>query len=550
MKIISEININSFRSIEDASLKHIGDFNALAGLNNSGKSNVLRALNAFFTGQTDGNSSLEVDEDYYRPNLRKKKAKRIRIAVKFTLPPAFKFRKGIEAVQEFLGSNEFIIAKEWDRSSSLPSYFLDDKPVSVGDRNKVDQFLSLISFRYIPNRVLPIDVIRREHQSLRDVLVRRLSRRGKEDEEVFLALSRKSADLIQHLSSRVHGACPEVAEVRLATPTSWRDMVFAFGYKLVNKGVEIDDVAQGSGIQSLLMLETLSLIDRDYFQQFGWKQASIWAVEEPESSLHSSLEARVASFLSEISTNQSSRLQIVATTHSDLMLQYCDKAVFVDKLDQATVFTEANDKREVLERAAKIGISRWIHPILASPLEPVILVEGKSDHVFLSQAIRICAPKLRVNVQYLEQLQGGAVTGGVDEMLKYIKANLNALRTRVSTAPVIIVLDWDSASKKAEFEKHLKQTDPCIVLVWPETTFNPNLGKAFRGIERHLSDRILDQADDADLLGTTTAGTRTVGKDDLRTLKTKILDVMELGIVLDDLQYARPFIDELVRQIG
>ena len=54
------------------------------------------------------------------------------------------------------------------------------------------------------------------------------------------------------------------------------------------KDAEIDDASQGSGIQSLLMFETLSLIDRDYFQKFGWRQAAIWAVEEPESSLHSS----------------------------------------------------------------------------------------------------------------------------------------------------------------------------------------------------------------------------------------------------------------------
>ena len=42
---------------------------------------------------------------------------------------------------------------------------------------------------------------------------------------------------------------------------------------------KIRDTEQGSGIQSLLMLETLYLIDRDYFQQFGWRQAAIWGVE-------------------------------------------------------------------------------------------------------------------------------------------------------------------------------------------------------------------------------------------------------------------------------
>jgi hypothetical protein len=34
-------------------------------------------------------------------------------------------------------------------------------------------------------------------------------------------------------------------------------MVFAFGYKLGEEGLDVDDSVQGSGIQSLLMLETI-----------------------------------------------------------------------------------------------------------------------------------------------------------------------------------------------------------------------------------------------------------------------------------------------------
>jgi hypothetical protein len=296
MQLISEISIDSFRSLSSAKLENPGDFTVLAGLNNSGKSNVLRALNAFFTGQTDIGVPLKVDEDYFRPHLRKKKAKRIRISVKFSLPPVFRFRAGLQGVQEFLGGQVFELGKEWDRLAAAARYFLNGEEVGVNDRGKVDQFLSLLSFRYIPNRVLPLDVIRKEHQSLRDVLIRRLATRGRGKEQAFEEIKKTSAGLIKGLAFRVHEACPEVGDVRLATPSSWREMVFAFGYKLVSGEVEVDDFAQGSGVQSLLMLETLSLIDRDYFQQFGWKQASIWAVEEPESSLHSSLEARVAAY--------------------------------------------------------------------------------------------------------------------------------------------------------------------------------------------------------------------------------------------------------------
>jgi len=169
-----------------------------------------------------------------------------------------------------------------------------------------------------------------------------------------------------------------VGDVRLATPASWKEMVFAFGYKLTTGEIEVDDTAQGSGVQSLLMFQTLSLIDRDYFQKFGWKQAAVWALEEPESSLHSALEAQVAGYLSDLSTEDVNRLQIIATTHSDLVLQCSDRPVFVVKTAKdGTMLESSKDKRAALQAAAKAGISRWVHPILTEPLNPIVLVEGK-----------------------------------------------------------------------------------------------------------------------------------------------------------------------------
>jgi predicted ATPase len=547
MQLISDIAIKGFRSLNQTELHGFGDFTALAGLNNSGKSNVLRALNAFFTGYTDGESRISIDADFTRAAEDKpaKKRKRIRIAVRFSLPATFKFRRDLEAIGAYLGNN-FEIAKEWDRSRPQPNYFLNGIAVPTDDRTKIETFLALISFRYIPNRVLPLDVIRREHQALRDVLARRLSRRGADDRPTFEALQAKSADLIKHLSRHMSKSCPDVASVRLAMPESWADMAFAFGYRLVSGDIELDDSVQGSGVQSMLMLETLSLIDRDYFQQFGWKQASVWAVEEPESSLHSSLEAVVSRFLSEICTEKGNRLQLIATTHSDVVLQYADRGVLVSKQDNATILSGDGGKREVLERAASSGISRWVHPILASPLEPVLLVEGKSDCEFVRQALGLLEPGLKATVSYLELLMGGPVTGGVSALLSYVKENIGAIKARLPQAPVLIVLDWDSANEMAKFQRQIGDSDRARVLVWPETTFNPRLSKAFRGLERHLTDRIIDAADGGQV-GTKRDGTRTIAGPDLGDFKQRVLRVLQAGVTMADLEYARPFILELAK---
>ncbi len=53
MKLIQQIKIENFRSIEIETIQNVGEFNILVGKNSSGKSNVLRALNLFFNGEVE-----------------------------------------------------------------------------------------------------------------------------------------------------------------------------------------------------------------------------------------------------------------------------------------------------------------------------------------------------------------------------------------------------------------------------------------------------------------------------------------------------------------
>jgi|WetSurMetagenome_2_1015567.scaffolds.fasta_scaffold22819_3 predicted ATPase len=550
MKLISSIHISHFRSIRDEQVDGIGHFSAFAGLNNSGKSNVLRALHAFFTGNTDAGEALNYQQDYHRQEIKShKRSKSIAVTVHFDLPTAFKFRKGLEAVEQLLGRG-FSITKSWSRDAQAPQYHLGDPnamALTLDDRAKVDQFLGLINFRYIPNRVLPLDIIRKEHRAIRDVLIRRLAKTAKGQESVFDAIKATSASMISVLEASVKAAARDVGSIRLATPASWQDLIFAFGYKLSTQGVEIDDSAQGSGIQSLLMLQTLSLIDRDFFQKFGWRQAAIWAVEEPESSLHTSLEARIASYLGEIAREDSSRLQILCTTHSDLMLQNADHVVFVGMQNGRSSF-RLTDRKAVLEEAANLGISRFSHPILAEPLRPLVLVEGKYDHVFLDRAIRIIAPNSRVRVAYLELLEGGDSTGGDDATYKYLKANAQAVKIRLPSAPVLMVYDWDAKKKCDALLKMFAQNDPLKVLIWPDTSFNPKCGACFRGIERSMSDRILGAANAAcNVMGNKTDGTYTVASGDYGKLKDAAFNVVSNGITEADLVHARGFVEQIIQ---
>ena len=552
MQLIKSIEIDHFRSIQAPQKVEVGHFTAIAGLNNSGKSNLLRALHLFFTGMTEPSVNFDFSKDYNLHDVKsRKKAKDIRVSITFELPTLFKFRKGLESIKKLLGS-EFRITKAWSRDSPIEKYFLndDDDELDLEDRARIDQFLALINFRYIPNRVLPLDIVRSEHSALRDAIVRRLRRRLGRQDELFTKLKETSEALVEGIERDLRSAT-NVDGVRLDMPSSWQDFVFALGYKLTSDGIEFDDSVQGSGVQSLLMIQTLALIDKDYYQQFGWKQASLWAIEEPESSMHTTLEAQVASFLAQLSKERDGRLQIIGTTHSDLMLQSSDNIVLAS-MEKGRTTCKVHDKRTGLSIAAKIGISRFTHPLLIEPLRPVILVEGKYDHAFLEQAIRLIAPSEDINVSYLEKLDStDGATGGDSNLQKYLKAHQQQLSMRIPGSPVIVLLDWDSVNKVGELNKYCDDSTRYKVYAWPESTFNPALNTKFKGIERHMSDRIIEDANaKCSVLGKTDKGTWTVSPDDYnKKFKPAIYDVIKDGITAEDIVHVRDFVSQLVQDI-
>ena len=60
---ISSIRIKNFRSIRNELITS-KDFNIFVGLNDAGKSNVLKALNLFFTGETDYGKKFSFSNDF------------------------------------------------------------------------------------------------------------------------------------------------------------------------------------------------------------------------------------------------------------------------------------------------------------------------------------------------------------------------------------------------------------------------------------------------------------------------------------------------------
>src|SRR3546814_19164038 len=78
-------------------------------------------------------------------------------------------------------------------------------------------------------------------------------------------------------------------------------------------------------------------IDTDYSRQFGWRQATVWAVEEPESGLHHDLQTRLSKKLIEWTSDQGRRLQVFTTTHSPVVAMSADRGYWAEVGETSSV---------------------------------------------------------------------------------------------------------------------------------------------------------------------------------------------------------------------
>ena len=173
-----------------------------------------------------------------------------------------------------------------DAAQDLPDAALESTGADVEEA--VDKVLDLIRFRYIPNHVHPSAILQREEASLRAELLSRLKKtkaykQGK-DEQVFAEFANVAKKLVAPIARNLIEGSAAVEGVGLETPREWGDVAWEFALNLqTGAGDSFGTLLQGSGTQAHLMYLLIDFVDNSYGSTFGWRQASIWALEEPES---------------------------------------------------------------------------------------------------------------------------------------------------------------------------------------------------------------------------------------------------------------------------
>lgn len=294
MKLIKKIEVNYFRSLYNATMDNVADLNIIFGRNDSGKSNLLRALNLFFNDVVDSGNWLDFNvdmSDARRERARAAKGRQfIWIKITFSIPENYQNSLGVE----------LSVKRQWNRDGEMNQTVFPSLKGS-GKQARLTRFLNEIDFRYIPavkDIEVYADLIETMYQSAAETDSLR------EATERFVdAIEGQTTSLSQQLTKLFGGPA------RLAPPTEmsrlFRNLDFAHGddgHSLLRQ--------KGDGIKARHIPELLRFINtRDSRKRFY-----VWGFEEPENSLDlgaAEVEAeRFCEFAGRLDT------QIFVTSHS------------------------------------------------------------------------------------------------------------------------------------------------------------------------------------------------------------------------------------------
>ena len=474
MKFIRSIDIRYFRSLYHIRLTKLRPVNLFSGRNDTGKSNILRALNLFFNRSTDWQEVLDFYRDFSRQRLDRVREQSIKgkqfisIAVEFFRPNAYK-----GSLPEL-----FTITRTWHRYADIPTetnnlewlYKQKKLPGSLETaRRFLPNFLNRIHFEYVPavkDRLYFEHLLSRLQKALLD------TSRGADP-----TISGTADHLAKHVQNKI---LLLQSDFKRATGIDSfivppRDIGSLFQAFLVStesrKDQEVPLSLRGDGIQGRYVWSVLRYICENSTDFF------IWGFEEPENSLEY---ARVVELAKDIENVYSKIAQIFLTTHSAALTSLHSDDITCWRVFQeeegwsniAVVWPESGSSEERTKLNIEMGflkIQEDMHKEYITKTEelgilqnnmnqivqeasqkklPIVLCEGKHDCSILKTAWKKLRTGLELNFILRavdpSQTESASGSGGVQFLAKAIETVHPAEKRKM-----IGVFDRDHDGRKA-----------------------------------------------------------------------------------------------------
>jgi predicted ATP-dependent endonuclease of OLD family len=495
MPLISKISIRNFKTFREKVSFNLGEGSYFVGINNSGKSTVLYAINAFFDDSvlSDGNI---INKTSF---LSKKKESNIaEIALTFDLEELATTKFKQELIQGY--GDKLTISKYFsvatDTKIVTTSYKINGDILKGNFPDAISKLLNSFKVTYLHPQEGQSLLINAQ-EKLRQRLLANWGR-GSNITQSIKKLQDEWEELRKKSKSYLSGALTENLQkmwpdssISINLPKSIRDIITISdinfsGYK---GAPEIELTSQGTGAQSTILYLTHFLLDSDRTLHRG-EYHPLWLLEEPESFLHVDLLANLAKQLN--SEKWLNNIQMIISTHSPVLL--AGSRIAEEKISWNILGTNLNKQtsqftdEEIKEIGQIMGDPNFFAYFLAAKNEPLIFIEDektKTIDKFIDAGINVSKG-----------------LNGIPEISKFIAVFQSA--PFVINNKIYFIIDSDKGKgevsrfyehgtidkSKIGFERYkVKDTENVFLIFLPENFSAENL---FSEFENHLEECISD----------------------------------------------------------
>ncbi|MFT3794833.1 ATP-dependent nuclease [Flavobacterium sp.] len=424
---IYDISIRNFRGIHILNNLKVGDINSFVGKNDAGKSNILKALDAFFNDKFTSNCVFKgiAEGEKTEITIRFETAEVINpLALdsegKISLKKVFSFSGAGKLVKDVFykcndinsdqysncwgikeaGINAFLTSLNVEHSRSgrgvtnISKIELIDE--STQDLGRIEKIHSAEEF--IGNLKKQYDFFELPEYSLfdaeQDLNVGSTSFQGQFKPIATLSLQNNSA-LTSQIETNVQDDLetefgiitglmqrnvPELERIKPSVSCNWSGLVkFDLSLKFSNDTFEIPISNKGTGFKRLLMVAYF-----EYLAQKTTKKYQIFGIEEPETFLHPELQNDLLESIISLAENS----QFFITTHSPVFAGATKSSniVVVKKENEISNYFNYENEDDILDVVIKeLGI-RPNYNLLNDNYRKAVFVEGSGDVKFWERA--------------------------------------------------------------------------------------------------------------------------------------------------------------------
>lgn len=461
---IKKIEIKNFRSIQSLSI----DTNRLAilvGKNDTGKSNILRALNLFFKGEVMPGIPFNFERDYNILDIpgKNKQARQVLIRLEIFLPDSYTEKNGDYVIWE----------KTW-RTGGLHSNSRIGKRLGVRGgvqrdsididkiRSRANELLDVIEFVYVP-AIREGEYFSRLRSDIYSAVAKAAGSKFRRSSTSFEnAISNHLKDLTKQISLHLG------FQSRLALPKDLGNIFEKLDFLSDGSDISLDERGDGIKVRHIpLILKFIAEKTKD--SQFGKPDCHIiWGYEEPENNLEISSCIELADQLSGYLSDGIS--QMFLTTHSPVIYNL-NKGSGVEQrpISCHQIYNESDERGTEAtiptgDIDTRMGATALYAPMLRdfqnkhkremqiiedakkyiNFSRKTIFVEGATDQLIYERALRVFAPDAADEIDVVTK----EMSAGGNYVLSMLKCWLHYSTHHKDTPRAAGLLDQDGDNKK------------------------------------------------------------------------------------------------------